>query len=309
MNGVVSHKRFDFTNELHDQLAQFGLNRSEQTLAIPYMWFTPAGSDPDAPPAQAIVLAVQNALRYLGLPIKPTGYVDALTIDGLCQVAGRNWKSKPWTHIFRDLRGAMLSGIKLKPGRGPKAVGMFVPMLEGMGAVPLSSIRFTPKGTAVATNSATEGLFRELQRQLNRIAHVTDNMGKLKVDGMIGKNTVAAVVAAENAAGQSVVMTHTPEGVARSADSAVDAFRHAADQLGAPAKVAGSTSSKHAGGGDEAVRVDPTREGSLTVAPDASIQDFIGSPIGLVAIGVGAFGLFWFLDKGGKKKGKRRRRR
>jgi hypothetical protein len=308
VNGVVTHKRFDFTNELPEQLAMFGLNRSEQLLAVPYMWFTPGGSDPDSAGAQAVVLGAKNALRALGLPIKPTGYVDRATVDGLCQVAGRNWKSQPWTHIYRSLRGAIISGVKLTPGPGPQAGNVYA-----LGDVPMSSIKISPRGTASGGNAATTELFRELQRQINRLAHVTKGFGKLKVDGLIGKNTVAAAVAAENAAGQSVFQTHTVEAVARRADVATDAFRQAANQIGAPAKVAGSTSSSHAGGGSGAVRQDPTREGGLTTAPNSTFDSLLSqlqSPLGLAAVGVGAFGLFFMLDKGrGRKKTKRRRRR
>ena len=194
----------------------------------------------------------------------------------------------------------------------PEGLGYLYP--EGLGAISSSLWELTPKGSAVAADHAARGptrrQFERLQNNLNRLAaQPNSGFGKIGNDGKIGKNTVAAVTAAEGFVGMSVVRgfpTHTVSDVATDADTAADAFGQAADQMGAPAKVSAPLSPKRAGGGDEIAIVSP-ETGRLTTIKEAGFGALLTSPLGLAALAVGGV-LLWQATKKPRKKRRRKRK-
>ncbi len=192
----------------------------------------------------------------------------------------------------------------------PEGLGYLYP--EGLGAIDASRFTLTPKGSVVAVDHAAKGptrkQFERLQNNLNRLAaQPKSGFGKIGSDGKIGKNTVAAVTAAEDFVGMSVVRgfpTHTVTDVATDADTAADAFGQAADQMGAPPRVSAPLSPSRAGGGDEVAVRDPAT-GKLTVLKQAGFGALVTSPLGLAALAVGGL-LIWQYTK--KPKRKRRKK-
>ncbi len=187
------------------------------------------------------------------------------------------------------------------------AMGYFYP--EGLGAISSGLWKLTSKGSAVALDHDARGptrkQFERLQNNLNRLAAQPDSgFGKIGADGKIGKNTVAAVTAAEDFVGMSVVRgfpTHSVSDVATDADTAADAFGQAADQMGAPPKVSAPTSPKRAGGGDKIAIVSPAT-GKLTTIKESGFGAMLTSPLGIAAVLIAGV-LIWK----GTKKPKRKR--
>jgi len=303
MRSELHTRIHDDSRTIGDQLRRLGLNQIESQMAVPYMWIAPGTSDPYSPVVISIVSGLQAGLAKLGVTTRGDGYIDPPTSAGLVSVSGPRWKTKAWTRLY----GEMIEAVGA--GRRPHQKGRCQMYEHAMGEIPRSGFNFTKAGTAYGIGPANDSLFKELQRQINRLAS-TGTFGKIGVDGKIGKNTVAAVTAAEGVARMSVVRAHTPEGIARDADTAAAAFAQAADQLGIPARVSAPSSPKHAGGGSGAVLVDKTT-GKLTVAKSGFVDEMM-SPMGLGISAAVVLGL-WLLDKQSKpakkkKKTKRRRR-
>ena len=293
----------DDSDDVVQQLIKLGADRVAATMAVPFMWFTPATSDPYSPVIISIVQGAQRALAKLGIPTRGDGYVDRRTSAGLQRVAGVHWKSKAWTQIYSELIEA------IQKGWCPPAKGKTMAYLSGMGAVAASNFGFTARGSAKAADHDQRGptrrTFEELQRQINRIAQASGAFGKIGVDGIIGKNTVAAATAAENACGASFIRgfpSHSITDVATDADTAGEGFASCADQMGAPARVSAPASKKAAGGGEALVTQDPVTGGLTTTK--AGFIDELMSPMGLALAG-GTVLALWFVSKEMKPKKKK----
>lgn len=294
----------DLSEDVPQQLRLLGLNQIESSMAVPYMWFTPGASDPDSPVVLAIVKGLQNGLAKLGIPTRRDGYVDRRTRLGLERISGPTWKAKAWTQIYSEMIDALRAGRCPPPRKGRK--NMYLPM----GDLPRSAYNFTSAGTAYGVGDETHALFKDLQRQLNRLASLPGSgFGKVGEDGKIGGNTVAAVQGAENFIAVNIVPTYTQAGVAKAADRARDEFRYQANQRGASAKVSAPTSKKRSGGGAGAVTIDPSTGGLTTTK--AGLIDELMTPTGLAIVG-GSLLAFWYIsqaDKKPKKKPKKKARR
>lgn len=292
---MAHERRIGASGDVVELLLASGINRVEATMAIPYMWFTPGTSDPYSPVVLVIVQGVQNNLAKLGISTRHDGFVDRATSEAITSVVGDRWKAQPWVTIYEKLLAAKKAGWK-----GKKTMGSYL----GVGDIPSSSFTLTAKGSAVGTTPSTKALFKDLQKQLNRLASLPGaGFGKIGVDGYLGNNTVAAVTAAENFIGMSVVPSYTATGVATAADRARDEFRAQADSRGAAAKVRAPVGSKYAGGGGGAVKIDPIT-GGLTTAK-AGFVDELMTPMGL-ALAAGMVGALWYVSKEMKPKKRRR---
>ena len=109
---------------------------------------------------------------------------------------------------------------------------------------------------------ATLDLFKELQRQLNRVAQAR-GYSKIDVDGRIGAGTVSLYQKAMNQTGLSC------DTVALVASSAVQSLKAMADQLGVPGVVGGPV-----------VQISPPSKPN----PDGTVSDPPGIVMGLTAI-------------------------
>ena len=292
---ALNVKTADHSSDVVQQLLKLGAGRVTATMAVPFMWHTPGTSDPYSPVVIMIVQGVQRALRHLGIPTRGDGYVDRQTSAGLRRVIGPHWKAKAWTQIYSELIDALRVG-RCRPTKGNR-----MSYRMGMGAVAASNFTFTSRGSAKAVDHGQRGpirqTFEELQRQINRIAQASGQFGKIGVDGIIGKNTVAAATAAENACGASFIRgfpTHSVANVAEDADTAAEGFASCADQMGAPARVSAPMAKKASGGGEELVIRDPIT-GGLSTAKAGFVDDLM-SPMGLALAG-GTVLALWYIGQ------------
>ena len=128
-------------------------------------------------------------------------------------------------------------------------------------------------GICKPMDTATLAVYRDLQAQANRVAHVR-GLAKIDVDGRIGPETVALV--------EGIMMASYGQcdQVAAIADELAQAIRGTADAIGAPADVSA-----------------PRTRPPLLPMPDGTVQDpMTGSAFGG---GIGDLGLFgWVLLAG-----------
>jgi len=160
---------------------------------------------------------------------------------------------------------------------------------------PQGRCRPRPGNICLPMDTATLAIFRDLQRQANRVAHAR-GFGKVNEDGRIGPDTVQLVEQITSASYGSC------DQVSAIADELATAIRGTADALGAPASVTA-----------------PRTRPPLQPQPDGSVVDpeIHGSAFGA---GFGDLGLFGWallagagyflwkdLDKATKRDRKRRR--
>ena len=82
-----------------------GMSRANATLAVPFLWITPGGSDPYSPTIIMMVEALQHSLRKLGVKTRGDGFVDKGMSSALERISGPHWKSKAWIQVFGDVIG------------------------------------------------------------------------------------------------------------------------------------------------------------------------------------------------------------
>lgn len=280
---------------LRSMLRQAGLGEDKVNLAIIGMFWRPVTSRPNSANTMAIVKGIQNLLG-----VKPSGVIDKPTANRLAQVCGPNWGNKAWEEIYKAvLGGSMFNRV------GGSSISV-----HGLGSVDPSNFAITHRGSAKPLNYNTRILFKEIQKQANRLAVKSGKFGVIGVDGIIGKNTVAAVqmaaivstgVATFGVLNNFILKAYAnPQAIAEKADLIGPALKSAADMLGAPTSVAGSILPSRAGGGDKAVTVDE-ETGALKTTSDPTSFLFGWQGMALLGVGIGvAYAKF------SKKKGRRR---
>jgi hypothetical protein len=302
-----------------EQLKKLGLNQVTASMAIPYMWFTPATSDPYSPVVILIVRGAQNGLRRLGIQTRGDGFIDRATSNAFTRIAGAHWKGKAWVQVYSDIIDTIEGRAPLAPkgnsmtystglgnhdyhgmghnyhGRYGSLGATFEPG-EGTSFVNRNGICVPLKGPAddITINLRAH---KELQRQVNR------NMSKLggkliAEDGDIGPLTVSAVHTVFAAKGRSISggCSH----IATMIGGLTNDLRGYADSLGAKDKPLGVPS-----GGPSRV-VDPVTGQDQHVSatgPMGETSMWIG-----VALVVAAL-VAWKKGKPKKKRKKPRRRR
>ena len=180
--------------DLRAQLIRLGMDEGLATMAIPFVWFAPAVTDPYAPAIVTLVEAIQADLIRKGYAVKRTGYMDIASAQALTAAVGPRWEYRPWYVVIGDL----LASRKLAPAAprtAPSRLGMFDELLAG------AKRMFTPSTTdfqvkdnlCMATTAAAKRQFEAFQVQLNR-AQIALGLGpRVAVDGVIGPHTLAAV--------------------------------------------------------------------------------------------------------------------
>lgn len=172
----------------------------------------------------------------------------------------------------------------------------------------------TVGGVCKPTNSASLANFKELQRQLNRVADVK-SFPKIAPDGEIGSLTLALLSLVKNAASQTIVASGTTYGwrnflmnqnvlncnaVATSAITIAQMASAMADDLGASSSVSSPSPSKTPTYIDP-ITLQPQNQDIGASALDAFSNMSTGEKLALGAVVVGV-GVVMFGSKGKKKK-------
>lgn len=315
------------TYDAVDAAMQMGMNRATATMAVPFMWFTPGGTDPYSPVVIMMIEALQHRLRHMGYENRADGFVDRATIRALTDISGPSWKSKAWIQVYGDVLHAAATGrvptttkeeIMSYTTMG-RINGRVRPLLErsagtrwgSLGAINETDWCSTsnPQGNCKPyanickpMNATTLGYVKDLQRQLNRLRK---KAGKklLYVDGSLGPKTVQSVR-------DELPMVPHPlscDDAMRQVDDLAVTARQAADMAGAP--IVGDP----AGSAARSPTIDPGT-GQLKFPPPrpagfTAIVDFVQSPIGMAAVAGGVLFFLWSRDEKKKKTKKRRTRK
>lgn len=112
-------------------LNSLGIGDFNATMLIPYLFLTPATTDPDMPPVQMLVETVQAQLQAMGAPVSVNGLLEKETAAELRKLTGPNWPGMMWSQILETVLRAKMAGRRLHPtapARGAVAVG-FLPEL------------------------------------------------------------------------------------------------------------------------------------------------------------------------------------
>ncbi len=109
-------------------LIGIGIGDFNATIVIPYMFISPATTDPKSSQTILLVQHVQRALYDLGATeVVMSGRLDAPTAHALSRVVGPNWERMTWAANVSALIAAKEGGVSLRappPPRGaPVAVG------------------------------------------------------------------------------------------------------------------------------------------------------------------------------------------
>lgn len=150
-------------------------------------------------------------------------------------------------------------------------------------------------GVVKPMDAATLDLFKELQRQLNRVAQAK-GYPKIDVDGRIGPGTVKLYQRAFNQTNL------TPDTVALVASSVVQSAKALADQAKVPATVPGPVVplSPPSTANPDGTVADPPGIGLLGLVPGLAAAIPGGNLGFLAAIGLVGGGVWWWTSKKGK---------
>lgn len=96
-------------------LRALGVTGHQATIAIPFLWLTPATTDPDMVQVRLLVQALQSSLNRLGANVPVTGMLDVDSARELRRITGPNWPKQTWATIGQAVYRAQLSGVSLAP--------------------------------------------------------------------------------------------------------------------------------------------------------------------------------------------------
>jgi hypothetical protein len=92
-----------------------GIGDVQATMVIPYMFMTPATTDPDMPPVHMLVRGVQRGLKDIGVPLEIDGVMGVETATYLRKLTGPNWPGMTWYELYQTLTRARATGKRLDP--------------------------------------------------------------------------------------------------------------------------------------------------------------------------------------------------
>lgn len=289
---------------------EMGMNRGVATLAVPFMWVTPGGSDPFSPTVIMIVNAAQARMRELGYKVTGHGFAGKTTQAAFAAVSGPDWKNKSWIQIYGDLLTASKAGRRNSVPMGDfmytQGLGNYSQALGAIGVTGWCSDKnpqppCKPRGgSCIPKNAATLASFKAAQNAINRILKAKSKGGYISVDGRPGPGTLRALdkarVAAGLPAGQALGPFSHCDQFAAVADVIAITLGSLADQLGAPKSVKPAVSFS--------APSTPRPDGSVYNPPmTAGIGELVSTPLGMGLVAAGVFGLLYF--RGGKKKPKK----
>lgn len=198
--------------DVREMLLSLGVPPFIATMTIPFMWMTPATTDPDSPSVIEIIRGIQRGVRSLGYKkVSVNGVLDAQTGAALDELSP-HWMSKTWAQISGDVLGGMRNPERkahqmaytstgsyfeydgYPPGPLPSIVVGTPPGPLGLGAsIVDSGVELTwglgtrDKSNMVPLDSITRTVFKGVQRQINRLG------GGIGEDGIIGLGTSAGL--------------------------------------------------------------------------------------------------------------------
>jgi hypothetical protein len=195
--------------DVRQELLTLGLTGESATLALPQVWQQPGTSDRYSPGIIMLVQALQYQLARLGYPNVRNGYVDPATDRALAEICGPHWQTKPWIAVIGEVirapartdkpmrNGSLgsLGGTSLGVDVG-NILGTFVSGVQATSG-PVKKIRSmtwtVSGGVCTPSDGTTLTIFKDLQRQTNRILSAFKGGSTIAEDGKLGPKSIDAV--------------------------------------------------------------------------------------------------------------------
>ncbi len=112
------------SKDVRELLTAIGVGHFNATAIVPFMFISPATTDPKAAQTLIIVGALQRTLFAMGATDVPlSGRLDAATAQALARVAGPDWERMTWAANVAAVVAAKEAGMSL---RAPPASQMGV---------------------------------------------------------------------------------------------------------------------------------------------------------------------------------------
>ncbi len=125
------------TQDARSLVAAIGIGDFNATMVIPYVFLTPANTDPDMPPVRLLVQGIQRVLRQMGAStVSDSGMLQAETATELRRLTGPNWTGMTWGTIIETTLRARDAGRRLDPVKVQPAELETLGFLPDLPAVP-----------------------------------------------------------------------------------------------------------------------------------------------------------------------------
>jgi hypothetical protein len=89
-------------NNARQLLLGLGMGQYNATMAIQFMFLTPAATDPAMPSIILMTKHLQLGLRAAGSGVAVTGQIDDATARALIELVGPDWNQVAWYELFRS---------------------------------------------------------------------------------------------------------------------------------------------------------------------------------------------------------------
>lgn len=117
-------------NDARSMLLALGMGHYNATIAIQYMFLSPAATDPAMPSIMLIVKHLQAGLRAAGAKVPLTGVIDNSTARALITLVGPDWNEVTWFALYQ----AVIQARRLRSLERPKHLSMGA--IPGLPALP-----------------------------------------------------------------------------------------------------------------------------------------------------------------------------
>lgn len=276
-----------------------GLGREGATMVVPFLWFTPSGTDAMSPAIIVLVRALQANLSEMGFATRKDGLFDSMTSAAISQVAGPEWRLKSWIQIAGDVLTARQ--------QGRRAMSYTNGARSAMGDVGQAGYCSTSNpqgnckpisGICLPMDSASLASFKSLQREMNK-ALKANGRSLVSVDGRIGPQTLSSYKWIANKYGMPGGDFSSCDEMAPVADALIVELYAVTRSLPTVPDPSGSKPSVVAPGG------------GITHPPGigkAGFVEFFTTPVGLAMVGAGVFLFLMNRDKKKKPAAKKKKK-
>jgi hypothetical protein len=123
-------------NNARQLLLSLGMGQYNATIAIQYMFLTPAATDPAMPSVILMTKHLQLGLRAAGASkVMVTGQIDDPTARALIQLLGPDWNQVAWYELFRATAEAKKRRT-LEHRASEMELGLVPDTADGLGSLP-----------------------------------------------------------------------------------------------------------------------------------------------------------------------------
>ena len=129
-----------------DLLRAIGVGNMQTNIVMPYLFVTPATTDPRMSQIILLVKYLQIMMISMGAEITPNGYLDNATAAAIQQIAGPGWEQRTWADVCQAVLQAKNGGTTWKQDPKQYITSNFGPSKMQLGDSPLDMLPDVPGG-------------------------------------------------------------------------------------------------------------------------------------------------------------------